>query len=106
MLSEEEVAARAAEQELQDRLRDVRYSGALGLMVDEAGFLVELKVRFPLAGFTLKPESLHSEFGLHQHASQCRILGASACTWLSLPSTVYALEFFIRPWDWGACACA
>mmetsp|Transcript_5457 Transcript_5457/g.9456 ORF Transcript_5457/g.9456 Transcript_5457/m.9456 type:complete len:705 (-) Transcript_5457:793-2907(-) len=44
-LSEEEVAARAADLQLQERLRDVRYSGALALLVDEAGFLVEGKVR-------------------------------------------------------------
>ena len=44
-LTEEEAAARQAEAELQARLQDARYTGALNLLVDEAGFLVEAKVR-------------------------------------------------------------
>lgn len=44
-LTEEEQAARAAEAELQERLRDGRYYGALSLLVDEAGFLVDAKAR-------------------------------------------------------------
>lgn len=43
--SEEDATAQAAEQELQEKLRDPRYSGALSLLVDEAGFLVESKTR-------------------------------------------------------------
>ncbi len=44
-ISEEEAARQAAERELQERLHDPRYSGALALLVDEAGFLVEAKTR-------------------------------------------------------------
>ena len=43
--TEEEAAARRGEAELQDRLRDQRYYGALSLLCDEAGFLVDAKVR-------------------------------------------------------------
>lgn len=42
-ISEEEAAARAADAELQERLRDPRYYGALSLLVDEAGFLIDTK---------------------------------------------------------------
>ncbi|KAJ9522775.1 hypothetical protein QJQ45_019817 [Haematococcus lacustris] len=44
-VSEEEVAARRAEKELQERLRSPAYLGALSLLADEAGFLVDSKVR-------------------------------------------------------------
>jgi hypothetical protein len=43
--TEEEAAARRGEAEVQERLRDQRYYGALSLLCDEAGFLVDAKVR-------------------------------------------------------------
>ena len=42
---DEASAAAQSERELQERLRDPRYLGALSLLCDEAGFLVDSKVR-------------------------------------------------------------
>ena len=43
--TEEEAAARQGEAEVQERLRDPRYYGALSLLCDEAGFLVDSRAR-------------------------------------------------------------
>ena len=43
--TEEEAAARRGEAEVQERVRDQRYLGALTLLCDEAGFLVDAKAR-------------------------------------------------------------
>ncbi|KAG2426185.1 hypothetical protein HXX76_013166 [Chlamydomonas incerta] len=43
--SEEDAAARVREAELGERLRDGRNWGALGLLCDEAGFLIDIKAR-------------------------------------------------------------
>ncbi|KAG2497477.1 hypothetical protein HYH03_004630 [Edaphochlamys debaryana] len=43
--ADEDAAARAREQELTERLRDPRNYGALGMLCDEAGFLIDAKAK-------------------------------------------------------------
>ncbi len=50
-MSEEEAAAGRAEAEVAERLREPRYTGALSLLCDEAGFLVDTKVRAGWGGW-------------------------------------------------------
>jgi len=79
---DEDTVAAQREEELQSRLRNHRYWGALGLLCDEAGFLVDSKARTMLEHLSkddqgrVKAESIIRALGVSDGASLDALMGA------------------------------